>query len=150
MKQAGTAPPATFVVFGALGDVTRRLLVPALVNLGELGLLAPAMMVQVEKWLRSGVSFYLRTGKALAARDTAIVIQFKNVQLALFRETVVDRLPPNRLVVQIRPDEGSAWSSSSSVPARWSTPRRSAWTFAMRTISKSAARPVTRLCSMTC
>ena len=65
-----------------------------------------AMMVQVETWRWSGVPFYLRTGKALAARDTEIVIQFKDVPLALFRETVVDRLPPNRLVVQIQPDEG--------------------------------------------
>jgi len=65
-----------------------------------------AMMVNVETWRWSGVPFYLRTGKALAARDTEIVIQFREVPLALFRETVVDRLPPNRLVIQIQPDEG--------------------------------------------
>lgn len=65
-----------------------------------------ALMVNVETWRWSGVPFYLRTGKALAARDTEIVVQFKDVPLALFRETVVDRLPPNRLVVQIQPDEG--------------------------------------------
>ncbi len=65
-----------------------------------------AMKVEVETWRWSGVPFYLRTGKALAARDTEIVIQFRDVPLALFRETVVDRLPPNRLVIQIQPDEG--------------------------------------------
>ena len=65
-----------------------------------------AMIVHVETWRWSGVPFYLRTGKALTARDTEIVVQFKDVPLALFRETVVDRLPPNRLVVQIQPDEG--------------------------------------------
>ena len=65
-----------------------------------------AMLVNVETWRWSGVPFYLRTGKALAARDTEIVIQFREVPLALFRETVVDRLPPNRLVIQIQPDEG--------------------------------------------
>jgi glucose-6-phosphate 1-dehydrogenase len=65
-----------------------------------------ALMVHVETWRWSGVPFYLRTGKALAARDTEIVVQFKDVPLALFRETVVDRLPPNLLVVQIQPDEG--------------------------------------------
>jgi glucose-6-phosphate 1-dehydrogenase len=41
MRQAATAPAATFVIFGVLGDLTRRLLIPALVNLAELGLLAP-------------------------------------------------------------------------------------------------------------
>lgn len=65
-----------------------------------------ALKVHVETWRWSGVPFYLRTGKAMAARDTEIVVQFRDVPLALFRETVVDRLPPNRLVVQIQPDEG--------------------------------------------
>lgn len=64
-----------------------------------------AMKVHVETWRWTGVPFYLRTGKALAARDTEIVIQFRDVPLSLFRETVVDRLPPNRLVIQIQPDE---------------------------------------------
>lgn len=65
-----------------------------------------ALKVHVETWRWSGVPFYLRTGKAMAARDTEIVVQFRDVPLALFRETVMDRLPPNRLVVQIQPDEG--------------------------------------------
>ena len=65
-----------------------------------------ALKVQVETWRWSGVPFYLRTGKALSARDTEIIIQFRDVPLALFRETVVDRLPPNRLVLQLQPDEG--------------------------------------------
>src|SRR6185369_14906397 len=33
MRKAPVAPPATFVIFGATGDLTRRLLMPALVNL---------------------------------------------------------------------------------------------------------------------
>ncbi|MFZ2980347.1 MAG: glucose-6-phosphate dehydrogenase [Sphingobium sp.] len=65
-----------------------------------------ALKVHVETWRWSGVPFYLRTGKAMPVRDTEIVVQFRDVPLALFRETVVDRLPPNRLVVQIQPDEG--------------------------------------------
>jgi glucose-6-phosphate 1-dehydrogenase len=39
-------------------------------------------------------------------RDTEIVLQFKPVAFALFRDTDVDRLPPNRLVIQIQPHEG--------------------------------------------
>lgn len=65
-----------------------------------------ALKVNVETWRWSGVPFYLRTGKALSARDTEIVVQLRDVPLSLFRETVVDRLPPNRLVFQIQPDEG--------------------------------------------
>jgi glucose-6-phosphate 1-dehydrogenase len=37
--QAHPAPPATLVVFGAAGDLTRRLLVPALYNLAAAKLL---------------------------------------------------------------------------------------------------------------
>ncbi|MBC7577974.1 MAG: glucose-6-phosphate dehydrogenase [Tardiphaga sp.] len=65
-----------------------------------------ALKLELDTWRWSGVPFYLRTGKALAVRDTEIVIQFRDVPLALFRETVVDRLPPNQLVIQIQPDEG--------------------------------------------
>ena len=38
---APPAPPATLVIFGAMGDLTRRLLMPALVNLAHGKLLAP-------------------------------------------------------------------------------------------------------------
>ncbi len=64
-----------------------------------------AAKVAVDTWRWSGVPFYLRTGKALSTRDTEIVIQFRDVALALFKGTDVDRLPPNRLVIQIQPNE---------------------------------------------
>ncbi|TVV75124.1 glucose-6-phosphate dehydrogenase [Sphingomonas solaris] len=65
-----------------------------------------AIKLEVETWRWAGVPFYLRTGKALAARDTEIVVMFKPVPFALFRDTDVTRLPPNRLVLQVQPDEG--------------------------------------------
>ena len=40
MSKAPCAPSATIVVFGSLGDLTRRLLIPALANLARLDLLA--------------------------------------------------------------------------------------------------------------
>ncbi|WP_404710906.1 glucose-6-phosphate dehydrogenase [Sphingomonas sp. MMS24-J13] len=65
-----------------------------------------ALKLYVDTWRWAGVPFYLRTGKALAARDTEIVITFKPVPMALFRDTPVDDLPPNRLVFQLQPNEG--------------------------------------------
>lgn len=65
-----------------------------------------ALKLAVETWRWSGVPFYLRTGKALAARDTEIVVQFRDVPLTLFRDCEVECVPPNRLVLQIQPDEG--------------------------------------------
>ncbi|WP_157221131.1 glucose-6-phosphate dehydrogenase [Flavisphingomonas formosensis] len=65
-----------------------------------------ALKVQVESWRWSGVPFYLRTGKAMRARDTQIIIHFRDAPLKLFREEGVDELPPNRLVLQLQPHEG--------------------------------------------
>lgn len=64
-----------------------------------------ALKVAVETWRWHGVPFYLRTGKALAARDTEIVIHFRDVPPTLFRDTPNTDMPPNRLILQIQPGE---------------------------------------------
>ncbi len=70
-----------------------------------------ALKLEVETWRWAGVPFYLRTGKALTARDTHIVVQFKPVPFAQFHTVPgaapgTVRLPPNRLLFQIQPNEG--------------------------------------------
>jgi glucose-6-phosphate 1-dehydrogenase len=75
-----------------------------------------ALKVLIDNWRWSGVPFYLRTGKRLAARDTEIVIKFKSAPFILFRETEVDRLSGNRLVLHIQPDEGISLSFGAKVP----------------------------------
>ncbi|WP_246526718.1 glucose-6-phosphate dehydrogenase [Plastoroseomonas hellenica] len=44
-SDAAPAPPCTFVIFGGTGDLTRRLLMPALYNLARAGLLDPDFRV---------------------------------------------------------------------------------------------------------
>jgi glucose-6-phosphate 1-dehydrogenase len=66
-----------------------------------------ALKLFVDTWRWAGVPFYLRTGKAMMARDTEIVVTFRQVPFAQFRGTDVQRrLPPNRLIIQVQPDEG--------------------------------------------
>jgi glucose-6-phosphate 1-dehydrogenase len=65
-----------------------------------------ALKLMVDTWRWAGVPFYLRTGKAMTRRDTEIVITFKPVPFASFDTTVAEMLPPNRLIIQIQPDEG--------------------------------------------
>ena len=65
-----------------------------------------AMKVAVDSWRWAGVPFYLRTGKAMGSRDTHVVVQFKPVPFAQFRGTDVTRLPDNKLVIHVQPDEG--------------------------------------------
>ena len=67
-----------------------------------------ALKVAVETWRWHGVPFYLRTGKALSARDTEIIIRFRDAPVRLFRDTPTEDLPPNQLVLQIQPNEGLA------------------------------------------
>jgi glucose-6-phosphate 1-dehydrogenase len=64
-----------------------------------------ALKLMVDTWRWAGVPFYLRTGKAMARRDTEIVITFKPVPFASFHK-LAEMLPPNRLIIQVQPDEG--------------------------------------------
>ncbi len=75
-----------------------------------------AMRLYIDNWRWAGVPFYLRTGKALAARRTDIAVRFKNAPLALFRDTPVERLAQNLLVLRIQPDEGASLQFNAKIP----------------------------------
>jgi glucose-6-phosphate 1-dehydrogenase len=75
-----------------------------------------ALRLNVDNWRWAGVPFYLRTGKSLARRTTEIAIQFKQAPFSLFRNTSVDILTPNVLVLQIQPDEGISLQFGAKVP----------------------------------
>src|SRR5579863_202153 len=65
-----------------------------------------AMRLAIDNWRWAGVPFYLRTGKCLAKRNTEIAIRFKRAPYALFRETPVDELDADWLILRVQPDEG--------------------------------------------
>ena len=75
-----------------------------------------AMRLNIDNWRWAGVPFYLRTGKALAARRTEIAIRFKHAPFALFRDTPVERLAQNLLVLRIQPDEGASLQFNAKIP----------------------------------
>jgi glucose-6-phosphate 1-dehydrogenase len=75
-----------------------------------------AMRLMIDNWRWAGVPFYLRTGKALAARKTEIAIKFKSAPLALFRDMPVEKLAQNLLVLRIQPDEGAALHFNAKIP----------------------------------
>ena len=62
-----------------------------------------AAKLLIDNWRWAGVPFYLRTGKRLAKRSTEIVIEFRRAPHMVFRER---DLEPNRLILNIQPDEG--------------------------------------------
>lgn len=59
--------------------------------------------IATPRW--AGVPFYMRTGKAMAARDSEIVVQFKPAASHLYDAIDAARLGPNHLVLQLQPDE---------------------------------------------
>jgi glucose-6-phosphate 1-dehydrogenase len=71
------------------------------------------MRVLIDNWRWAGVPFYLRTGKRLAKRTTEIMIQFRCAPHIVFREREVE---PNRLVLNIQPDEGISVSFGAKRP----------------------------------
>jgi glucose-6-phosphate 1-dehydrogenase len=65
-----------------------------------------ALRLTIDNWRWAGVPFYLRTGKRMPKRMTEIAIHFKEAPYTLFRDTPVDELGANWLILQIQPDEG--------------------------------------------
>jgi glucose-6-phosphate 1-dehydrogenase len=75
-----------------------------------------ALKLQVDNWRWAGVPFYLRTGKRLQARASEIVVQFRPAPFSLFRETPMENLEPNQLVIRVQPNEGIALRFLAKVP----------------------------------
>jgi glucose-6-phosphate 1-dehydrogenase len=75
-----------------------------------------ALKLTIDNWRWAGVPFYLRTGKALGAKRTEVAIKFKQAPFAMFKDTPVDRLSQNYLVISIEPTEGITLQFNTKVP----------------------------------
>lgn len=75
-----------------------------------------ALKLTIDNWRWADVPFYLRTGKSMAGRTSEIAIQFKRAPSLLFRETPVEHLTPNFLVIHIQPNEGISLQFGAKVP----------------------------------
>jgi glucose-6-phosphate 1-dehydrogenase len=72
-----------------------------------------AAKLLIDNWRWAGVPFYLRTGKRLAKRSTEIMIQFRRAPHIVFREKEIE---PNRLILNIQPNEGISVSFGAKRP----------------------------------
>lgn len=75
-----------------------------------------ALKLTIDNWRWAGVPFYLRTGKRLPKRVTEVAVQFKQVPSLLFRDTSIEHLTPNFLVLRIQPDEGINFQFGAKIP----------------------------------
>jgi glucose-6-phosphate 1-dehydrogenase len=75
-----------------------------------------ALKLTMDNWRWAGVPFYLRTGKRLTAQYTEIAIQFKKAPTIMFKDTDVEQVDPDMLVLRIQPNEGIQMSFGAKVP----------------------------------
>ena len=75
-----------------------------------------ALRLKIDNWRWAGVPFYIRTGKRMSQRRTEIAVIFKPAPYALFRDTAVDRLTRNKMIIHVQPDEGITLDFSAKQP----------------------------------
>ncbi len=74
-----------------------------------------AMRLFADNWRWQGVPFYLRSGKALAKKNTEIIIEFKKPPIIMF-EFDEDGFSPNILSLCVQPDEGIHLKFEAKIP----------------------------------
>lgn len=65
-----------------------------------------ALRLYIDNWRWQKVPFYLRTGKRMPKKLSQIVIQFNPVPHQMFPSNAADVFEPNRLIINIQPEEG--------------------------------------------
>ena len=75
-----------------------------------------ALKLSIDNWRWADVPFYVRTGKRMPMRHSSIIIQYKKAPFVLFRDTPVEKLTTNRIVIHIQPDEGITLHFGAKIP----------------------------------
>lgn len=75
-----------------------------------------AMEMYIDNWRWQGVPFYLRSGKALASKNTEIIIEFKRPPHLMFDDIEDEDFTANILSLCIQPDEGIHLKLEAKVP----------------------------------
>ncbi len=74
-----------------------------------------ALRVDIDNWRWADVPFYLRTGKRLTTKRSEVVIYFKRLPHNIFKDSY-KKLPRNKLVIRLQPDEGVEVEMMNKVP----------------------------------
>jgi glucose-6-phosphate 1-dehydrogenase len=64
-----------------------------------------ALKLFIDNWRWRNVPFYLRTGKRMKKGNSMIAIRFKHPPQQLFRETHIEQLKPNWILMNLQPNE---------------------------------------------
>jgi len=75
-----------------------------------------SLRLLIDNWRWAGTPFYLRTGKRLARRASEIAVQFRRAPHRMFRDTPIESIGANRVILHIQPDEGVSLHFEAKVP----------------------------------
>lgn len=75
-----------------------------------------ALKTYIDNWRWSGVPFYIKTGKALAAGVTEVVMHYKANPHSIFKNNEAISAEHNQLVIRIQPDAGFLMTFQMKVP----------------------------------
>jgi glucose-6-phosphate 1-dehydrogenase len=74
-----------------------------------------ALRVDIDNWRWADVPFFLRTGKRMTSKRSEVAIHFKRLPHNIFKESY-RKLPANRLIIRLQPDEGVEIEVMNKVP----------------------------------
>lgn len=97
-----------------------------------------AMKVMIDNWRWADVPFYLRTGKRLTKALTQVVVTFRRTPFLLFRDTPVESLQNNQLIMRIQPHQGISLLFGVKAPGPVTTVEQANMEFDFSTNSASA------------
>ncbi|HXK80421.1 MAG: glucose-6-phosphate dehydrogenase [Kiritimatiellia bacterium] len=75
-----------------------------------------ALKLHIDNWRWQGVPFYLRSGKAMAARGSSIIVEFQAPPDVMFGLAQNQSFTPNMLSICIQPEEGVHLRFETKVP----------------------------------
>lgn len=65
-----------------------------------------AVKFYIDNWRWNGVPFYVRSGKRMPEKRSAITIQFRSVPHQIFPSAVAENMQPNQITISISPETG--------------------------------------------
>ncbi|MBZ0319038.1 MAG: glucose-6-phosphate dehydrogenase [Anaerolineae bacterium] len=75
-----------------------------------------ALKLYINNWRWEGVPFYLRSGKAMAAKTSEINVVFRRPPLNMFENGTDESFTNNVLTIRIQPDEGTSLKFEAKMP----------------------------------
>jgi glucose-6-phosphate 1-dehydrogenase len=87
------------------------------------------MKVFVDNWRWKGVPFYLCSGKRMKEKRTEVAIHFKPVPMTMFRHSENEKIPPNKLILGVYPEQKISMEFQTKVPGSKVTLQSSEMTF---------------------